>query len=69
MFTEADVHHPLEGWRSVAKSKEHDGGFVQTSVGDECGFPFISFFDPNVVESPLDVDDSEVYLAVWNLGF
>ena len=61
MFVKTDVHHTLKQWWGIEKSKEHDSGFIKTSVGDEGGFPFISFLDLNVVESPSNVNDGEVF--------
>ena len=52
------VHHGLERSRGVAESEEHDSGFIGSSVADERGFPFVSFFDLYVVVSP-----SKVYLC------
>ena len=56
---EDSVHHGLEGSWRVCEPKEHYGGFEQSFWGEECCFPFISFFDPDVVISPPDVYCSE----------
>ena len=36
----------------VCHAKEHDHGFVESSVGDESGLPLVAFLDANVVVSP-----------------
>ena len=54
------IHHSLEHGQGVAESEEHDSGFVGSSVADECGFPFVTFLDPNIVVSPLKVYLREV---------
>ena len=43
------VHHSLEHGGGVAESKEHDRGFIGSSVADKCCFPFITFLNPHVV--------------------
>ena len=58
------VHHPLNGQRGVAESKEHDRGFVQTSIGPEGCLPLVTFCDANVVVSPLYVQLGEVLCIV-----
>ena len=40
-------------------------------MGEECGFSFISFFDPDVVVAPADIYDCELGTsteAVYDLG-
>jgi len=49
----------LKGGGGVSKSKEHHLRFEQASAGGECGLPFISSFDANVVVTPSDVKLSE----------
>ena len=46
------VHHVLEGGWQVAKAKEHDCGFEKFFIYFEGCFPFISFFDPDIIVSP-----------------
>ena len=53
------VHHGLECCRGVTQAEEHYLGFVQPAVGGEGDFPFITLFDPNVVEAPAEVQSSE----------
>ena len=60
MFTEAYIYHSLEGGGHIAESEEHDKGFKKTLIGDEYSFPFVSFLNPNIVESPMNVNDCEV---------
>jgi len=43
------------GWR-VGETEEHYGRLEQSFWSEEGGFPFISFFDSNVVISPLNID-------------
>ena len=54
------IHHGLECSWGVAKSKEHDSGFVGSSMADKRSFPFVTFFDPHVVVSPPKVYLHEV---------
>jgi hypothetical protein len=56
LFREDRVHHGLEGCQGVGEPEEHDGWFEQAFVGDKCCFPFVSFFDPDVVVAPTDVE-------------
>ena len=53
------VHEGLEGGRSIAKSKAHDGGFEKSHGGDESSFPLIFLSDANVVVSPTNVEFGE----------
>jgi len=46
----------LEGSRGVGQSKEHYSWFKQSFWRFEHGFPFISFFDSDVVVSPSYVE-------------
>ena len=46
------VHHSLERSWGVAESKEHDCGFVGSSVADERGFPFVTLLDLYIIVSP-----------------
>ena len=50
------IHHPLEGGRRVAETKEHDSGLKQAPVGPEGGFPLISLLDTNMVVSISHID-------------
>ena len=51
----------LQTGRSIAKTEEHDEWFKESAFRDEGCFPFISFFDPDVVVSPANVDDCEEF--------
>ena len=53
------IHESLEGGGSVAKSKEHDGGFEESHWSDKGSFPLIFLLDMNVVISPTNVEFSE----------
>ena len=57
--TEDVVHHGLECCGGVTQAEEHYSGFVQPTVGGEGGFPFITLFDPNIVEAPAEVQSGE----------
>jgi len=54
------VHHRLEGGGTVREAEEHDKGFVQAAVRPEGGLPLVSFFYPDIVEAPPDVQLREV---------
>ena len=54
------VHHGLESGGGVAETKEHDRGFVGSSMADERGFPFVSFFNPYIIVTPPEVYLREV---------
>jgi hypothetical protein len=64
----------LEGGRRVCETKEHDHWFEKSFVGNECGFPFISFLDSYIVVSPSDVHLCKILHLlefiekVWNPG-
>jgi hypothetical protein len=53
LFMENLVHHGLESSGRIAQAKEHDQWFETTSVGDECGFPLVTFPNPDIVVSPV----------------
>ena len=57
---EDPVHHSLESSWTISQTKEHNKWFVESSVSLECGFPFITFFHPDVIETPSDIKFSEV---------
>jgi hypothetical protein len=54
-FGEYGIHHCLKSGWGVGESEEHDCWFEQAFIGNESSFPFISFFDPDVVVAPSDV--------------
>ena len=39
----------------IGHAKEHDGRFIESSVGDEGGFPLVTFLNLDIVISPLYV--------------
>jgi hypothetical protein len=53
------VHHHLERRGGVSEAKEHNGGFKQAFMREEGRFPFIAWFDTDVVVSPAYVELSE----------
>ena len=53
------VHHGLECCGGVAQAKEHHLQFIQPTVGSECGFPFITFLNPSIIETPAEVQPGE----------
>ena len=57
---ENDIHHGLEGGRAVSETEEHHQRFKESSVGAECGLPFITFLDVDIVVPPVDIELGEV---------
>lgn len=55
------VHHVLECRRGVAKSKEHNCWFEQSTVGLEGSFVLVSFTNTDIIESPSDVEFREIF--------
>ena len=55
LFGKDCILHCLEGGRRISQSKEHDSGFKQPLVRDECCFMFVAFFDAYIVVPPSDV--------------
>ena len=53
------VNHHLEGCGRVGKAKEHDGGFEQSLMREEGRFPFVAWFDADVIVSPAYVEFSK----------
>ena len=51
-ISEGVRHESLECGRRVGHSEEHDCWFIESSMGDEGGFPLISFPDLDVVVPP-----------------
>ena len=45
-------HESLKGGGRIGHAEEHDGGFIKSSVGDEGGFPLVTFLDSDIVISP-----------------
>ena len=58
-ISEDVIHHGLECCRGVTQAKEHYSGFVQPAVGGEGSFPFITLFDPYIIETPVEVQSGE----------
>jgi hypothetical protein len=56
---EGIVHIALECSGCVAHPEEYNSWFVGALFSGKGSFPFISFLDSNVVESPVDIDFSE----------
>ena len=42
----------MKGGGRIGHAKEHDGGFIESSVGDEGSFPLVAFLDSDIVISP-----------------
>ena len=62
-ISEDTVHYILEcGW-GVGESKEHYCGLEESFVAFEGGFPFVSFFDADVVVSPSYIKLGEPLLS------
>src|SRR5258707_15434619 len=59
LSAEDHVHHHLEGGRGGGQSKEHNRWFEEAFGGEECRFPFVAFFDTDVVVPPPYVKFSE----------
>ena len=45
-------HELLESGGGIGHAKEHDSGFVRSSVGNEGGLPLVTVLDSDVVISP-----------------
>ena len=45
-------HKLLKGGGRIGHAEEHNGGFIESSVGDEGGFPLVAFLDSDIVISP-----------------
>src|SRR5882724_7494421 len=59
-FFENVVHHCLECGGTVCEAEEHDQRFKKASVRPKGGLPLVSFFDLNVVVSPVNIQLSEL---------
>ena len=53
------VHHCLEGRGGVGQAEVHHQGFKEPPVRPERGLPFVAFPDPDVIETPPDVEFRE----------
>src|SRR5260370_37231645 len=58
-LAEDHVHHHLEGGGGIGQPKEHDCRFKESFWGKERCFPFVSFFDTDIVVSPTYIELSE----------
>ena len=45
-------HESLKGGWGVGHAEEHDGWFIESSVGDEGGFPLVTFLYSDIVIPP-----------------
>ena len=45
-------HELLKGRGRIGHSKEHDSGFIESTVGDEGSLPLVPFLDTNIVVPP-----------------
>ena len=54
------IHHGLEGSWAVHEAEEHNQRFEKSTVGAESGLPFISVFNPHIIEPPPYVQLGEV---------
>jgi hypothetical protein len=52
--------HRLERGGGVGQAKEHDKGFIETSGGAECGFPFVTFLDADFIVTPAHIEFGEI---------
>ena len=56
---EGVIHKSLKSGGGVGKSKEHDGGFEESLMGDEGRFPLVTILDSYVVVPPPNIELSE----------
>ena len=45
-------HESLKSGGRIGHAEEHDGRFIESSVGDEGGFPLVAFLNSDIVISP-----------------
>ena len=53
------IHEPLKHGGGVGKSKEHDGGFEESLMGNKGSSPLVSILDADIVVSPSYVELGE----------
>jgi hypothetical protein len=53
------IHHHLEGGQGVGKAEVHHQRLKEPLVSTEHSLPFVAFPDPDVVETPPDVEFHE----------
>ena len=46
--------------RGVGEAEEHDFRLEESVIRCECGLPFVTFFDVDIVISPTDVEFREI---------
>ena len=66
------VYYSLKGRRGVGEAEEHDSGLEKPIACLEGCLPFVTFFDMDIVISPLDTKLGEPFLpedAVDELGY
>ena len=64
-------HKLLKGGGRIGHAEEHDSGFIKSSVGDEGGFPLVTFLDSDIVISPSHIklgEDLGVFKFVDEIG-
>ena len=64
-------HKSLKSGGRVGHAEEHDGGFIESSVGDEGGFPLVTFLNSDIVISPSYIklgEDLGVFKFVDEVG-
>ena len=64
--SERVIHESLECGGGVAKTKEHNGQFKESFVGDKGCFPLVTIFDTDVVISLVNIEFGEV-VSVFQL--
>ena len=60
VVSKVEIHEHLESQRGSTESKKHYCQFEKSQEGGEGSLPFISFFDADVVVSPLYIKFSEM---------
>jgi hypothetical protein len=50
----------LESGRTIGQSEEHNQWFEQATVSPKSRLPFVSGFYPDVIETPTDIELSEI---------
>jgi hypothetical protein len=53
------VYHHLEGGQGVGKAEVHHQQLKEPPVSMEHSLPFVTFPDPDIVETPLDIEFRE----------
>ena len=64
-------HEPLKSGGGIGHAKEHDGGFIESMVGDEGSLPLVALLDTDIVISPLYIklcEDLGVFEFVDAIG-